>query len=327
MPNTQEKIFTISSENEFNEAALNIFNFQYTHNTIYKQWCNLLKVTDNKVKSIKEIPFLPIEFFKSNKIISSPLTNKSIEFTSSSTTSQIPSKHFVNNINLYEKSFLNCFNLFYGNPNQYCIFALLPNYLQRKGSSLVYMCNELIKRSAHPFSGFFLNNIDDLILKINKLKNSSQKVILIGVSYALMDLCERVILTDNFTVIETGGMKGTRKELLKTELHAVLKNGFKINSIHSEYGMTELLSQAYSLGNEKFNTPPWLKFLIREVDNPLQLIKGNKTGGINVIDLANIYSCSFIATKDLGFIDETNKLQLMGRYDNSDVRGCNLLMV
>lgn len=325
MHSLESEIFKIKTEDEFNDSALRIFNFQYMNNLVYKTWCDLLKTDINAIDSYYKIPFLPIEFFKTQKVISSPVTEETKEFTSSSTTSQIPSTHFVNEINVYEKSFLATFHLFYGNPNQYCFLALLPNYLQRKGSSLVYMCNELIKQSQHPFSGFFLNTIDDLIQKINQLKNTNQKVILIGVSYALIDLCEKISLTENFTVIETGGMKGTRKELLKPELHTLLKKGFKINSIHSEYGMTELLSQAYSLGNEKFNTPPWLKFLIREVDNPLQLIKRNKTGGINIIDLANIYSCSFIATKDLGNIDENNQLQLMGRYDNSDVRGCNLL--
>ncbi len=325
MINIESQIFKINTAPEFNALALEIFNFQYTHNLIYKQWCDLLNIKIIDINSIYKIPFLPIEIFKTASVISSPITNQTVIFTSSLTTSQIPAKHFVNNIHLYEKSFLKGFNLFYGNPSQYCFLALLPNYLQRKGSSLVYMCNELIKQSTHSYSGFFLDDVDDLILKINQLKNTNQKVILIGVSYALMDLCDKISLTENFTIIETGGMKGTRKELLKTELHNYLKNGFKINSIHSEYGMTELLSQAYSLGDEKFMSPPWLKFLIRKTDNPLELIMGNKTGGINVIDLANIYSCSFIATKDLGFIDESNNLQLMGRFDNSDVRGCNLL--
>ncbi len=326
MLNIEKQIFNITTKQEFSNLALQIFNFQYQNNLVYNKWCNLLNVNPNQVSAFEKIPFLPIEFFKTKEVISSPITNNTVTFNSSSTTSQIPATHFVNNVNVYEQSFLNCFNLFYGNLNQYCILALLPNYLQRKGSSLVYMCNQLIKQSNHPFSGFFLDTIDDLILKINKLKSTHQKVILIGVSYALMDLCDKdVELNDNFIVIETGGMKGTRKELLKEELHAYLKNGFKLNQIHSEYGMTELLSQAYSLGNQSFNCPPWLQFLIREIDNPLHLINSNKTGGINVIDLANIYSCSFIATKDLGFINSNNQLQLMGRFDNSDVRGCNLM--
>jgi len=241
----ESEIFKINTESDFNDLALRIFNFQYQNNRVYKNWCDLLRIEKTTVNSYHKIPFLPIEFFKTQKIISSPVSKDTKEFTSSSTTSQIPSTHFVNEIKLYEKSFLNTFNLFYGNPNQYCFLALLPNYLERKGSSLVYMCNELIKQSNHPFSGFFLNDIDDLIQKINQLKKTNQKVILIGVSYALMDLCEKISLTENFIVIETGGMKGTRKELLKAELHSYLKKGFNINSIHSEYGMTELLSQAY----------------------------------------------------------------------------------
>lgn len=327
MHSFETEIFNIQSQQAFADLALRIFNFQYNNNLVYKEWCNLLNINSNQINSLNKIPFLPIEFFKSKQIITSPIISKTIKFTSSSTTSQIPATHFVNNIDLYENSFLKGFNLFYGKPSDYCILALLPNYLQRKGSSLVYMCNELIKQSPHPYSGFFLDNIDDLILKINKLKKINQKVILIGVSYALMDLCDKnITLNDNFIVIETGGMKGTRKEILKTELHIYLKNGFKINTIHSEYGMTELLSQAYSLGNQNFVSPPWLKFFIREVDNPLQIAKPNKTGGINVIDLANIYSCAFIATKDLGILNDKNQLQLMGRFDNSDVRGCNLMI-
>ena len=327
MFNYNNDIFKINTENEFLEVALSIFNFQFIQNPIYNKWVKLLNVNPKKVVSIEQIPFLPIEAFKIFEVVSSPINSSTVKFTSSSTTSQIPATHFVNDVMVYENSFSKGFNLVYGNPADYCILALLPNYLQRSGSSLVYMCDKLIKESKHPFSGFFLDNIDDLVSKINQLKQTNQKVILIGVSYALMDLCDRGIsLNENFRVIETGGMKGTRKELLKSELHAYLKNGFKITSIHSEYGMTELLSQAYSLGNGEFVSPPWMKFLIREVDDPLKIRTDNKTGGINVIDLANFNSCSFIATKDLGKINVNNTLELMGRYDNSDVRGCNLLM-
>lgn len=327
MFNYKDDIFNITSESEFLELSLSIFNFQFNQNPIYRQWVKLLNIKPDKVISLEQIPFLHIEAFKKFEVISSPKNSNTIQFTSSSTTSQIPATHFVNDISVYEKSFLKDFNLFYGNPTDYCILALLPNYLQRSGSSLVYMCDKLIKESKHSFSGFFLDNIDDLISKINHLKKTNQKVILIGVSYSLMDLCDKEIhLNENFIVIETGGMKGTRKELLKPELHAFLKNGFKIEQIHSEYGMTELLSQAYSLGNGEFVSPPWMKFLIREVDDPLKTRTDNKTGGINVIDLANFNSCSFIATKDLGKINLNNTLELMGRYDNSDVRGCNLLM-
>lgn len=326
MFNNENRIFNIASEKEFLELSLSIFNYQAAQNPIYRQWIELLKIDPVNVTKLEQIPFLPIEFFKKHKVASSPITQNTIKFTSSSTTSQIPSKHFVNDISVYEKSFLKGFELFYGKPSDYCILALLPNYLQRKGSSLVYMCDKLIKDSKHTFSGFFLDEIEKLISIIEELKKTKQKVILIGVSYALMDLCDKGIhLNDNFIVMETGGMKGTRKELLKPELHTYLKNGFKINNIHSEYGMTELLSQAYSLGNEEFVSPPWMKFLIREVDDPLKIRTDHKTGGINLIDLANVNSCSFIATKDLGKINENRKLELMGRYDNSDVRGCNLM--
>jgi phenylacetate-coenzyme A ligase PaaK-like adenylate-forming protein len=323
----ENEIFNIASESDFLRCALSIFNFQFTQNPIYSKWVKLLNIDPEKVKTIEQIPFLPIETFKKFEVVSSPINSATIKFTSSATTSQIPATHFVNDINVYEKSFSKGFSLFYGKPADYCILALLPNYLQRSGSSLVYMCDKLIKESKHPFSGFFLDNIDDLISKINQLKKTGQKVLLIGVSYALMDLCDKGIsLTENFIVMETGGMKGTRKELLKPELHGYLKNGFNIDQIHSEYGMTELLSQAYSLGNGEFVSPTWMKFLIREVDDPLKIRTDNKTGGINVIDLANYNSCSFIATKDLGKLNPNNTLELMGRYDNSDVRGCNLLM-
>jgi phenylacetate-coenzyme A ligase PaaK-like adenylate-forming protein len=325
--NYKDDIFNIASNYDFLECSLSIFNVQYTQNHIYNKWVNLLNIKPGKVKAIEQIPFLPIEAFKKFEVVSSPVNSQTVKFTSSSTTSQLPATHFVNDISVYEKSFSKGFDLFYGNPSDYCFLALLPNYLQRTGSSLVYMCDKLIKESKHPFSGFFLDDIDDLISKIELLKKTDQKVILIGVSYALMDLCDRnIYLNESFTVIETGGMKGTRKELLKPELHAYLKNGFKINSIHSEYGMTELLSQAYSLANGEFESPPWMRFLIREIEDPLKIRTDQRTGGINIIDLANFNSCSFIATKDLGKINENNKLELMGRYDNSDVRGCNLML-
>lgn len=323
----ENRIFNTLTDRQFSELCIELFNFQYENNKVYRQWANLLKTDPKSVRSVGQIPFLPIEFFKNFKVVASDITPATVEFTSSSTTSQTPSTHYVNKVSVYEESFLKCFNMFYGNPADYCILALLPNYLQRKGSSLVYMCNKLIELSGHASSGFFLDNIEELISTINALKQTKQKVLLIGVSYALMDLCDKnITLNDNFTVIETGGMKGTRKELLKPELHAYLKTGFKIAAIHSEYGMTELLSQAYSLGDGTFQAPPWMRFMVREVDDPLQYRNDHKTGGINVIDLANIYSCAFIATKDLGRLNHENKLELMGRYDHSDVRGCNLMM-
>lgn len=327
MLKNENTVFHIASETEFLSTALEIFQFQYQNNPIYKEWVSLLNVKPHNVKTLEQIPFLPIEFFKQQKVVSSPITADTVCFTSSATTSQIPSKHYVNNISLYRQSFLTAFRKFYGQPEDYCILALLPNYLQRGGSSLVYMCHELITRSGHPFSGFFLNNLDELTARVHELKKSSQKVLLIGVSYALLDLCDKELaLNENFIVMETGGMKGTRKELLKPELHAYLKKGFQINTIHSEYGMTELLSQAYSKQDGLFQSPPWMRCLTREVNDPMQIRKDYKTGGINVIDLANIHSCSFIATQDLGRIHPDNSFELMGRYDNSDVRGCNLML-
>lgn len=311
----------------FRQAALETFRFQYGHNAVYRSWVDLLKTDPEKVQAPEEIPFLPIEFFKSSEVVSSPVHAGSLRFTSSATTSQTPASHWVNDVSWYEDSFLEGFRLFYGAPEEYCILALLPNYLQRSGSSLVYMCRRLMEVSAHPDNGFFLDDIAGLLGKIKKMNSSGQKTLLIGVSYALMDLSDTgQMLNGNFTVMETGGMKGRRKELLKPELHAYLKKGFGVTAIHSEYGMTELLSQAYSTGNGLFRPPPWMGFLIREVDDPLSIRADGKTGGINVIDLANRHSCSFIATKDLGRIGASGQLELMGRYDNSDIRGCNLML-
>lgn len=327
MLKNENTIFNIVSEKDFLKHSLDIFNFQYKYNAIYKQWVDLLKLKPAGVSQLEEIPFLPIEFFKKHQVVSSPITENTIKFTSSATTSQLPSTHYVNDIGVYEQSFSKAFELFYGDPGQYCILALLPNYLQRGGSSLVYMCKQLIERSTHPLSGFFLDTLHTLPQKIAELKKTNQKVLLIGVSYALMDLCDTgITLNDNFCVMETGGMKGTRKELLKPELHAYLKKGFQVNEIHSEYGMTELLSQAYSKNDGLFAAPAWMRFLVREVDDPLKIRTDHKTGGINVIDLANVNSCSFIATKDLGRLNPGGFLELMGRYDHSDVRGCNLMM-
>lgn len=327
MLKNENSIFDIVSEQDFLTKTLEIFHFQYLNNPVYQQWVNLLGVNPNHVNSLQQVPFLPIQFFKHHKVLSSPESATSLRFTSSSTTSQIPSTHLVNSPDLYEQSFLRAFELFYGDVAQYCILALLPSYLQRQGSSLVYMCNRLIQKSGNRHSGFFLNNLSDLKHIIQELKNEKQKTLLIGVSYALLDLCDSGIrLTDDFVVMETGGMKGTRKELLKPELHGYLKNGFGINAIHSEYGMTELLSQAYSTEAGIFSCPAWMNVLVREIDDPLKLRTDGKTGGINVIDLANLHSCSFIATQDLGRRLPDGRFELMGRYDHSDVRGCNLMM-
>jgi phenylacetate-coenzyme A ligase PaaK-like adenylate-forming protein len=318
-------IFNIRSEDDFIASSLEIFRFQYEHNSVYRQWCQALKVGPDKVNSLANIPFLPIEFFKSQKVISTPENEKTRIFLSSVTTKQAPSKHYVNDISVYEESFLKGFRLFYGEPSDYVFLCLLPGYLERSDSSLVYMFNKLMEISNKKENGSFLNAEKELLERIDGIKTQSKKCILIGVSYALLDLCGKVNLSDNFIVMETGGMKGKREEMTKEALHAELKKGLGIKTVHSEYGMTELLSQAYSKGEGIYNSPPWLKFLIRDVNDPLQILKNEKTGGLNIIDLANINSCSFIATKDLGRISEKG-LEIMGRFDESDIRGCNLML-
>lgn len=330
LKNIQNQVFNLhfnSTDDEFNAICLDVFQYQIQHNLVYKQYITNLKTDINKVSHYHQIPFLPIEFFKTQCVVSSETLNNTTCFTSSGTTGQQVSKHYVTDIQLYETSFLKGFELFYGDPHQYCILALLPSYLEREGSSLVYMCDKLIQKSKHPMSGFYLHNIDELIKTIEILKSTPQKVLIIGVSYALLDLAERgVSLNHQFIVMETGGMKGKRKELLKEELHQILKEKLEVTSIHSEYGMTELLSQAYSKKNGLFETPPWMKILIRDVYDPKTIVNTNKSGGINVIDLANLNSISFIETKDLGRTLPNNQFEILGRFDNSDIRGCNLMI-
>ena len=306
--------------------ALKVFNFQYQNNQIYQNFCNLLKINPNKVIDVKAIPFLPIEFFKTQKVICGDEESE-ITFLSSGTTGQNQSKHFVKDVSVYVESFTKGFEQFYGKIEEYCFLALLPSYMEREGSSLIYMTEYLVKHSKHPLSGFYLNNYNDLIATIKQLKQQNQKTILIGVSFALLDLAEQhQIDLSNVIIMETGGMKGRRKEMTRTELHAIYKERFNVNQIHSEYGMTELLSQAYSKGIGLFETPSWIKILIREPNDPLHLLGANITGGVNVIDLANYNSCSFIATQDLGKIYDNNTFEILGRFDNSDLRGCNLLI-
>lgn len=311
----------------FNSMAIKVFHYQIQHNKIYQQYVLSLKVNPETITHYSKIPFLPIEFFKSQQIVCNQVSQEAVCFSSSGTTGQITSKHYVNDISVYETSFKKGFELFYGNPSEYCILALLPNYLERSGSSLVYMFNQLITESNHSLSGFYLNNLDDLIKTIDVLKNKKQKTILLGVTYALLDLADKnVVLTDNFIVMETGGMKGRRKEMLKEELHQYLKDKLKVLSIHSEYGMTELLSQAYSKQNGEFECSPWMKVLIRDMNDPFTYVQEKKSGGVNVIDLANVNSCSFIETKDLGRITQDSYFEILGRFDNSDLRGCNLMI-
>ncbi|HEX7412924.1 MAG TPA: acyl transferase [Bacteroidia bacterium] len=325
-----EHIFSLQKDNEieFEGIALEVFKLQYAHNKVYKDFTDALAINVDEVNTLHKIPFLPISFFKTHKVITEIIEpNNVVSFCSSGTTQTGTSYHYVNDIALYEKSFMQCFNQFFGRITDYCVLALLPSYLERADSSLVYMAQKLIDKSSNPQSGFYLEDYDALIQTINSLKQQKQKTLLLGVSYALLDLANRNIsLSDNFMVMETGGMKGRRKEMLKEELHTILKEKLNINTIYSEYGMTELLSQAYALQNGVFQTPPWMRVLIRDTNDPLSYLPSEKTGGINVIDLANINSCSFIATQDLGKSYPDNSFELMGRFDNSDIRGCNLLV-
>ncbi|MEN0083034.1 acyl transferase, partial [Flavobacterium lindanitolerans] len=313
-------IFSISNNKQFEKIALKVFRFQYDNNSVYREFCQFLNVEKQQVKSLQQIPFLPIQFFKSHEVLSS--TEKIQEtFTSSGTTGMSTSRHFVTNITLYEESYRKGFAQFYGNIENYAVLALLPSYLEREGSSLIYMVDDLIKLSNHPESGFYLNNYDDLIQKLLQLDEAGENIILIGVTYALLDLIEKQQFhLKNTIIMETGGMKGKRKEMIREELHELLCKGFGVNAIHSEYGMTELLSQAYSLGNGIFECPNWMQVLIRDTEDALSYVENGKTGGINVIDLANINSCSFIATQDLGKKQPNNSFEVLGRFDNSDIR-------
>lgn len=322
----RKRIFEISSEEDFHKTSLEVFRFQYERNSVYRKFCDLLKRDPGVVSSLDQIPFLPIEFFKNKNILSSE-EKPEITFTSSGTTGSQTSKHHITDLSIYEESFLKTFERFYGKPTDYIFLALLPSYLEREGSSLIYMAETLINQSAHPESGFYLNELDVLSEKLHQLDKSGKKIFLIGVSFALLDLIEKSrFKLQNTIVMETGGMKGRRREMIREELHSKLKKGFGVEKIHSEYGMTELLSQAYSKGNGIFECPQWMKILIRDPEDALHFSENGKTGGINVIDLANLNSCSFIATQDLGKI-ENEKVEILGRFDNSDIRGCNLLIL
>lgn len=324
---TASNIFTISNQKQFEKIALKVFRFQYDNNQVYREFCQLLKTEKQEVQSLQQIPFLPIQFFKSHVVVSNK-NSIQVTFTSSGTTGMITSKHLVTDISIYEESYRKGFSQFYGNIEDYVIVALLPSYLEREGSSLIYMVNDLIELTNNSNSGFYLNQYDELIKKLIDLDHSGKNVILIGVTYALLDLIEkRKFQLKNTLIMETGGMKGKRKEMIREELHEILCEGFGVNAIHSEYGMTELLSQAYSLGNGVFECPPWMQILIRETEDALTYVKDGKTGGINVIDLANINSCSFIATQDLGKKNPNNSFEVLGRFDNSDIRGCNLMVM
>lgn len=308
----------------FEKRALRLFQIQSQKCDVYRKYLDLINVDSSQVSQIEQIPFLPIQFFKNQKILSTN-SEAGIIFSSSGTSGQNASKHYVSDISIYEESFLSAFKQFYGSVEDYRIMALLPSYLEREGSSLVYMCDQLIKKSKHPQSGFYLNNLDQL--KKNLQNKTDKKTLLIGVSYALIDLVEKgAIKLQNTIVMETGGMKGKRKEMIREELHQILKDGFGLDKIHSEYGMTELLSQAYSKGDGVFESSDWMRVVARSTDDPLSVLGDNISGGLNIIDLANINSCAFIATQDLGKTLGNNQFEVLGRFDHSDVRGCNLLV-
>jgi phenylacetate-coenzyme A ligase PaaK-like adenylate-forming protein len=323
----QEQIFNIQKEDDFKTCALQVFKHQFENNAVYRSFCDLLYIHPSDVKELNEIPFLPIQFFKSHQILSSKESVQEI-FTSSGTTGSVTSKHLVTDISWYEKSYLKGFEYFYGNIEDYTVLALLPNYLEREGSSLIYMVDNLIKKSKKSASGFYLNDLGKLSSELTHLNKKNHKTLLIGVTYALLDLIEQQEFQLNNTIImETGGMKGRRKELIRDQLHEILCKGFGVREIHSEYGMTELSSQGYSKGNGIFDCPPWMKILTRDTEDALTILENSKTGGLNVIDLANYNSCSFIATQDLGKVNPNGNFEVLGRFDHSDIRGCNLMVL
>ena len=308
------------------QLALETFRFQATENPVYKRYLELLDCNSAGVSAIDQIPFMPIEFFKSHRVVTGPGTETRI-FQSSGTTGANTSKHYILNDEIYIDSLESGFRQFFGEPSSYCFLALLPSYLERQNSSLVFMMDHLIRQSHHPLSGFYLHNRKELSKNLESLEKSGQKTMLIGVTFALLDLAEQFPMPlKNTMVVETGGMKGRREELTREELHDILKKAFRLESVCSEYGMTELLSQAWSTGNGIYRTPPLMKILIRNPYDPFRRMPDGKSGGIDVIDLANQFSCSFIQTQDLGRKQADGSFEVMGRFDNSELRGCNLMV-
>lgn len=320
-------IFNITSQAQFETKCMKVFRFQFEHNPVYRSFCDLLYKHPSEINKIADIPFLPIQFFKSHQVLcqDKPIIKT---FTSSGTTGNTTSKHHISDLSLYENSFNSGFEAVYGPIEDYVVLALLPSYLEREGSSLIYMVDAFINRSKHAESGFYLNNLTALKEQLIAMDKSGKKVLLIGVSFALLDLVESYnFQLKNTIIMETGGMKGRRKELIRQELHSRLKAGFGVDHIHSEYGMTELLSQAYSQGHGLFKCPSWMKVLTREPEDALSIQSYGKTGGLNIIDLANLNSCAFIATQDLGKVHQDGTFEIIGRFDSSDIRGCNLLVL
>jgi len=320
-------LFQISGDLDFSSRALEVYRYQYRNNPTYREFCDHLGRGESAVHDLSGIPFLPIEFFRSRQVVCGH-PPQPVVFQSSGTTGTRQSHHYVADIGLYKQSFLRAFELFYGPVADYCILALLPSYLEREGSSLIYMVRALIKRSGHPESGFYLHDLAALRDRLLELRAMNKKTLLLGVSFALLDFAERYPVPIPGTIVmETGGMKGRKKEMVRDELHRRLKKGFGVPTIHSEYGMTELLSQAYSEGEGRFRCPPWMKVLIRDPEDPLSILAAGKAGGVNLIDLANLHSCSFIATQDLGKVYNDGSFEILGRFDHSDIRGCNLMVL
>ena len=327
VPALPRDIFTIEDSDTFRELALKVFLYQAGGNRVYADYLNSLGVDSGSVSELFEIPFLPVEFFKTHRVLCNG-QKPDLIFESSGTSGMTPARHHVADASLYRRSFTEGFRRFYGDPGSTCILALLPSYLERKGSSLVYMMEHLIGDSQHPDSGFYLDDLDRLTAVLRRRNADGHPTLLMGVSFALLDLAERypMALGEHIVVMETGGMKGRRKELVREELHEILKTAFQLPEIHSEYGMTELLSQAYSNGGGLFRSPPWMKVMARDANDPLTVLEKGGSGGLNIIDLANLYSCSFIATGDLGRVYEDGSFEVLGRFDHVDVRGCNLLV-
>jgi hypothetical protein len=326
-PSLPRDIFTIGDSDTFRELALKVFHFQAGQNETYGSFLRAFGVDHTTIREVEMIPFLPVEFFKTHRVICRGREPEEV-FESSGTSRMTPAKHFVADLALYRESFTRGFSYFYGDPGNYCILALLPSYLERHGSSLIYMMDQLIRLSRHQDSGFYLHNLADLAEVLRKRSQDGHPTLLMGVSFALLDLAEQfpMELGKQVTVMETGGMKGRRKELIRAELHGILCEAFGLGSVHSEYGMTELLSQGYSRGEGLFRAPPWMRVLVRDPNDPLTLTGPDQGGGLNIIDLANLFSCSFIATGDLGKVYSDGSFEVLGRFDQADIRGCNLLV-
>ncbi len=324
--NWSNKIFSISSHSEFNALALEIFHFQYKNNSIYNRFVDSIGVKPKAIGDYEKIPFLPVEFFKNNKVVNGQF-DEEIIFKSSGTTSMFPAMHYVADLGVYETSFMTSFRKFLGDINGCCILGLLPSYIEREGSSLIYMINHLIRQSQDQNSGFYIKDYKKLKVLLEDNKRKGKKTILFGVSFALMDFAEKYqIHFPELIIIETGGMKGRRKEIIREDLHNRISTSFGVEKIYSEYGMTELMSQAYAYGNGLFRCPPWMQVLIGDIHDPFANLPYKKSGNIKIIDLANVFSCSFLSTQDLGVRYPDNAFEVLGRIDFSDIRGCSLLL-